>query len=264
MERVLTKEEAIQAGKETTALLGTSPFDSLLNLSNEMSFKSLIKRICKQVELEYPDVPTEGFIRNAFSKIRELDVTRARVNLVKEADLTFTNGDNFVLFLETSTGLIYKDFTPAKQEAKHTEQTTNKMTTPAKQDYFKAALKADEQYNIDTNARYAKFDYEKKLLLNSKLIKDETFKEYNEPVEPFSINLFDKLTTYVPVISPVWYKDFARADDPAYLVAADRREVLPVVTARPLFLRQPQRLSPSAVDNLSGVHCYKARTCFSP
>lgn len=211
MERVLTKEEAIQADKETTALLGTSPFDSLLNLVNEMSFESLIKRICKQVELEYPDVPTEGFIRNAFSKIRELDVSRARVNLVKEADLTFTNGDNFVLFLETSTGLIYKDFTPAKQENKPTEQTTNKMTTPDKQDYFKAALNADEQYSIDSNAKYAKFDYEKGLLLNSKLIKDETFKEYNEPVEPFSINLFDKLTTYVPVISPVWYKDFARA-----------------------------------------------------
>ena len=85
------------------------------------------------------------------------------------------------------------------------------MTTPTEPDYFKAALKADEQFSIDSNAKYAKFDYEKGLLLNSNLIKDKTFKEYNEPVQPFSINLFDKLTTYVPVISPVWYKDFARA-----------------------------------------------------
>lgn len=180
MERVLTKEEAIQAGKETDALLGTAvksdkkktnPIDDLLKFANEMSAMSLFKRICKQTGLEYPDVPTETFIRKAFSKIRELDVTVARVNLVEEAAITFLNGDNFVLFLETSTGLIYKEFTPAKQENKLTEQTTNKMTTPDKQDYFKAALKADEQFSIDSNAKYVKSDYEKGWLQNYKLVK---------------------------------------------------------------------------------------------
>ena len=134
-ERILSKEEAIQADKESTSLLGTSPFDSLLDLANVMS---------------------------------------------------------------------------TEQKALQTT-TTNKMTTPTEPDYFKAALKADEQFSIDSNAKYAKFDYKKGSLPNSKLIKDETFKEYNEPVKPFSIDLFDKLTTYVPVISPVWYKDFARA-----------------------------------------------------
>ena len=87
----------------------------------------------------------------------------------------------------------------------------DEIITLAKIDYYSSALKADEQFSIDSNKKYAKFDYEKGLLLNSKLIKDETFKEYNEPVEPFSIDLSDMLITYVPVVSPVWYKDFARA-----------------------------------------------------
>lgn len=212
MERILSKEEAIQADKESTSLLGTNPFDSLLDLANVMSAESLFKRICKQVGLEYPDVPTESFIRKAFDLLPDrTPLAKKHNSFINEADIKFMNGDKYDLFSKLETGTIYKDFTPAKQEAKHTEQTTNKMTTPDKQDYFKAALKADEQFSIDSNAKYSKFDYEKGLLLNSKLIKDETFKEYNEPVEPFSISLFDKLITYVPVISPVWYNQFARA-----------------------------------------------------
>lgn len=211
-ERVLTKEEAIQAGKESTSLLSTSPFDSLLDLANVMSAESLFKRICKQVGLEYPDVPTEAFIRMALGMLPDYTSLAQKHNsFINEADIKFMNGDKYDLFSKLETGLIYKEFTPAKQETKPTEQTTNKMTTPDKQDYFKAALKADEQFSIDSNAKYVKFDYEKGMLLNSKLIKDETFKEYNEPVEPFSINVFHGLITYVPVISPVWYNQFARA-----------------------------------------------------
>lgn len=212
MERVLTKEEAIQADKESTSLLGTNPFDSLLDLANVMSAESLFKRICKQVGLEYPDVPTEAFIRMAFGMLPDYtSLAKKHNSFINEADIKFMNGDKYDLFSKLETGSIYKEFTPAKQETKPTEETTNKMTKPDKQDYFKAALKADEQYGIDSNAKYPKSDYVNGRLLNSKLIKDETFKEYNEPVEPFSVNLFDKLTTYVPVISPVWYKDFARA-----------------------------------------------------
>ena len=212
MERVLTKEEAIQADKESTSLLGTNPFDSLLDLANVMSAESLFKRICKQVGLEYPDVPTEAFIRKAFDLLPDRTLLAKKHNsFINEADITFVNGDKYELFSSQVSGMIYKEFTPAKQETKPTEQTTNKMTTPTEPDYFKAAIKADEQFSIDSNAKYAKSDYEKGWLQNPKLIKDETFKDYNEPVEPFSINLFDKLITYVPIISPAWYKGFARS-----------------------------------------------------
>lgn len=212
-ERILSKEEAIQADKESTSLLGTNPFDSLLDLANVMSAESLFKRICKQVGLEYPDVPTEAFIRKAFDLLPDIYVYPIPSHFTEEANITFVNGDKYSIFSSPKTGMIYKEFKQAKQETKPTEQKTNKMITPDKQDYFKAVLKADEQFSIYSNAKYSKFDYEKGLLLNSKLIKDETFKEYNEPVEPFSISIspFDKLITYVPVISPVWYNQFARA-----------------------------------------------------
>lgn len=213
-ERVLSKEEAIQAGEEMFTMLRAAMETNKEiegSVRGLMVRNSLIKRICKQVGLEYPDVPTETFIRKAFDLLPDIHVYPAPSHFTEEADITFVNGDKYSIFSSPKTGMIYKEFTPAKQETKPTEQTANKMSTAAKQDYFKAALKTDEQFSIDSNAKYSKFDYEKGLLLNSKLIKDETFKEYNEPVELFSINLFDKLTTYVPVISPAWYKDFARA-----------------------------------------------------